>query len=36
VATIATGEAFQLALNRADTSLYMGKQQGRNRVMIAG
>ena len=36
VATLATGETFQVTLNRADTSLYMGKQQGRNRVMVAG
>ncbi|EPM94450.1 diguanylate cyclase, partial [Pseudomonas syringae pv. actinidiae ICMP 19070] len=36
VATVGEGEAFQIALNRADTSLYLGKQLGRNRVMVAG
>ncbi|RMM48794.1 GGDEF domain-containing protein [Pseudomonas amygdali pv. lachrymans] len=36
MATLAAGETFQITLNRADTSLYLGKQQGRNRVMIAG
>ncbi|RMT60736.1 GGDEF domain-containing protein [Pseudomonas coronafaciens pv. atropurpurea] len=36
VAAIAMGETFEVALNRADTSLYSGKQQGRNRVMVAG
>ncbi|EPM63573.1 diguanylate cyclase [Pseudomonas syringae pv. actinidiae ICMP 19073] len=36
VATVGEGEAFQIALNRADTSLYLGKQLSRNRVMVAG
>ena len=34
-AVIHPGEAFQVALNRADALLYQGKEQGRNRVMTA-
>ncbi|KGF65080.1 GGDEF domain-containing protein [Pseudomonas lutea] len=35
VATVEEGEAFRDALNRADQRLYEGKQEGRNRVMLA-
>ncbi|RMT84405.1 diguanylate cyclase [Pseudomonas viridiflava] len=34
-AVIHPGEAFQVALNRADALLYQGKENGRNRVMTA-
>jgi diguanylate cyclase (GGDEF)-like protein len=35
VAILKDGEAFRDALNRADQRLYEGKQEGRNRVMLA-
>ncbi|UZJ57749.1 GGDEF domain-containing protein [Pseudomonas sp. KU26590] len=35
VATLQEGETFRDALNRADQRLYEGKQEGRNRVMLA-
>jgi diguanylate cyclase (GGDEF)-like protein len=35
VATLQDGEAFREALNRADQRLYEGKQEGRDRVMLA-
>ncbi|WP_095100719.1 diguanylate cyclase [Pseudomonas sp. Irchel 3A5] len=36
VSEIRSGESFESALNRADQALYQGKQQGRNKVMLAG
>jgi diguanylate cyclase (GGDEF)-like protein len=35
VAAMQTGETFRDTLNRADQTLYLGKQEGRDRVMLA-
>lgn len=35
VSEIRDGESFQSALNRADQALYLGKQSGRNQVVLA-
>jgi PleD family two-component response regulator len=36
VSVLARGETIEQALARADRALYRGKQEGRNRAVLAG